>query len=125
MSTGMMFPKTPTKKARMRHAKHSILQRDRDRNRCWLCMRMRRDYSEHASGSLHKHHVYMGPLRRISEAEGFFVWLCPQHHETGPEAVHANARVCEELQEEMQEAYERTHTREEFMALTGRSYMRE
>ena len=120
--SGLMFPKKPIGKHRNRHAKRSILQKDVDRRRCWLCMTLRRDYSEHAAGTLHKHHVYMGPLRSMSEAEGFYVWLCRQHHTDGPQAVHRNAQICRSLPAQMQEAYERTHTREEFLHLTGRSY---
>lgn len=119
----LAFPKRHAKGRHRAHAAHSILQADRDRRRCWLCMQLRHDHSEHAAGTLHKHHVYMGPLRRISEAEGFYVWLCPQHHTTGREAVHRNHAVCLDLQRQMQEAYEKSHTRQEFMRLTGRSYL--
>lgn len=119
----LAFPKRKAKKRRHAHAGKSILQRDRDRRRCWLCMQLRHDHSEHAEGTLHKHHVFMGPLRSVSEAEGFFVWLCPQHHTDGREAVHRNHAVCVDLQRQMQEAYERSHTRREFVRLTGRSYL--
>ena len=116
---GILFQKKTKKRARRAHAKQSILQKDIDRRRCWLCMHMRHDYSEHAHGVLHKHHVYMGPLRDISEGQGFYVYLCPQHHMY----VHRNAEICRSLQTQMQKAYERTHTREEFMQLIGRSYL--
>ena len=121
--SGILFPKRPRKSGRRTHAKSSILQRDIDRNRCWLCMQLRHDYSEHTPGALHKHHVYMGPLRSISEAQGFYVYLCPPHHIQGPEAVHRNAGTCRMLQAQMQKAYEKNHTREEFLQLIGRSYV--
>ena len=119
----MRFPKSQRKKTKKLHARSSILQKDTDRRRCWLCMKMRGDYSEHAPGTLHRHHVYMGPLRNASEAEGLFVWLCPEHHEHGKDAVHRNADVCRNLQKDMQRRYEQNHTREEFMRLIGRSYL--
>jgi len=119
----LAFPKRPAKKKPRRHAAHSILQADRDRRRCWLCMQLRHDYSEHAEGTLHKHHVFMGPLRRLSEAEGFYVWLCPEHHTAGRDAVHMNHAVCLKLQRQMQQVYEKSHTRQEFIRLTGRSYI--
>ena len=79
--SGMLFPKGGKRqRARKIHAKSSILQKDTDRRRCWLCMYIQHDYSEHAQGVLHKHHVYMGPLRDTSEEHGFYVYLCPQHH---------------------------------------------
>ncbi|MBQ2641746.1 MAG: hypothetical protein IJG15_07095 [Lachnospiraceae bacterium] len=119
--SALMFPKKPARKRGRAHARHSILQADTDRRRCWLCMRMH-DYSEKIS--LHKHHVYEGTaLRRISEAEGFFVWLCPQHHEFGPMSAHTDIGVRRSLQKEAQREYEKHHTREEFMRLVGRSYL--
>lgn len=123
MSDGLLFPKQGKKKRRQIHAKCSILQKDIDRSRCWLCMSLNHDYSEHTRGSLHKHHVFMGPLRGISEAEGFFVWLCPQHHEFGEYAVHRNHKTCLQIQQQMQAEFEKKHTREEFIRLIGRSYL--
>lgn len=120
---GILYPKAKSRKKRKRHAWGSILQKDEDRRRCWLCMRIRNDYSEYAAGVLHKHHVFMGPLRDVSEAEGFFVWLCPGHHEHSHDAVHRNMTVCRQLQRDTQAAYERTHTRREFVDLIGRSYL--
>ena len=121
MSGRLMFPKAPVRKRGKAHARHSILQTDADRRRCWLCMRMH-DYSEKTS--LHKHHVYEGTaLRRISEAEGFFVWLCPQHHEFGEKAVHRNHETSLQVQRQMQAEFEKRHTREEFIRLIGRSYL--
>jgi hypothetical protein len=118
----LMFPKHPGKKRRKAHARHSILQADEDRRRCWLCMMLYHDYSEKAG--LHRHHIFGGTaLRRISEAEGFYVWLCPYHHEFGRMSVHRDIAARRALQMEAQRRYEETHTREEFMRLTGRSYL--
>lgn len=120
---GILYPKPKSRKKRKRHAGGSILQKDEDRRRCWLCMRIRNDYSEYAAGVLHKHHVFMGPFRDVSEAEGFFVWLCPGHHEHSHDSVHRNMTVCRQLQRDTQAAYERTHTRREFVDLIGKSYL--
>lgn len=120
MSAGLLFPKTQGKKRRKAHAGESILQAAGDRRRCWLCMKQG-DYSEKF---VHKHHIFGGTaLRRISEAEGFYIWLCPEHHEFGRMSAHTDIEVRRGLQREAQERYERTHTREEFMRLTGRSYL--
>lgn len=51
------------------------------------------------------------------------MYLCPDHHELGPEAVHRNYEYMRLIQKDGQRAYEQTHTREEFMALIGRSYL--
>lgn len=122
--SGLMFPKAPARKARRAHAKRSILQPDGDRQRCFLCMRLNGVHQEYAKGALHKHHIFEGTaLRRISEAEGFFVWLCPYHHEFGRASAHTDIRIRRYLQREAQQRYEEAHTREEFMRLVGRSYL--
>jgi hypothetical protein len=76
------------------------------------------------------HHIFPGTaLRRISEENGFKVRLCPRHHE-GDESgtafsVHHPERnqFAIALQRECQMEYEKTHSREEWMALMGRSYL--
>jgi hypothetical protein len=113
-----MYKKSVQKKKRKQH-KPSILQK-RD-GTCYLCIRMHGDYRIHQV--LHEHHVYGGPNRPISEAEGFKAYLCLAHHEFGPEAVHENNRIMRILQQDTQREYEKTHTRKEFMELIGRNYM--
>lgn len=120
MADGLMFPKNPSKKRRMKH-KASILQ-EKD-GRCYLCMKLHNDYSFKFT---QEHHVYFGRgQREISEAEGFKVHLCLDHHEYtgGPEAVHKNHETSLLIQQDMQRKYEETHTRAEFMRLIGRSYI--
>lgn len=51
------------------------------------------------------------------------VYLCLEHHTSGPAAVHNNHENMRLLQQDGQRAYERTHTREEFMARFGRNYL--
>lgn len=98
----------------------SMIHPDFFRGCCFLCMQ-RGDYSD--KKVLHKHHVFMGSLRKISEREGFFVWLCPDCHTNGENAVHRDYSACRRLQQTAQRAYERTRTREEFIRLFGRSYL--
>ena len=102
--------------------KESILQRHD--GGCWLC-EAAGDYRIHPV--LHKHHVFGGPNRQISEREGFFVWLCPHHH-TGDaagcrDAVHFNPYQAQLLHEACQREFEKKHSREEFMRLIGRNYL--
>lgn len=64
--TGLMFPKSQTKRKKRQH-RDSILQK-KD-GRCWLCMRLHGDYTQKAG--IHKHHVFFGQgQREISEANG-------------------------------------------------------
>lgn len=104
----------------MKHGDRSVLHSPYFRHCCYMCME-KGDYSE--KRSLHKHHVFMGPLRRTSEAEGLFVWLCPDCHMLGEHAVHKDYVVCRKLQAEAQRRYEAEHSREEFMRLFGRSFL--
>lgn len=97
--------------------KSSILQQDRY---CYLCDLL--DHRYMALG-LQEHHIFGGPNRSVSEAEGLKCWLCLKHHTQGPEAVHNNIRNMRILQQKAQQAYEKTHTREEFVRLIGRNYM--
>lgn len=118
--TGLMFPKQGRKKKRKSHGKSILHCRD---GTCYLCMKLDGNYRTHST--LHKHHVYGGALRDISEREGFFVWLCLRHHIDGAAAVHNNQNNMRFLQRECQEEYERTHTRQQFIELTGRNYREE
>lgn len=88
---------------------------------CYLCLKLYFDYRTHKV--LHKHHVFGGPNRNASEQEGFYCWLCLEHHVLGPEAVHNNISMMRLLQRDAQRKYEETHTREEFMAIIGRNFL--
>ena len=72
---------------------------------------------------LHKHHIYGGPNRHISEHNGFWVWLIPEYHNMSDEGVHFVKEFDLALKQECQLKYEQTHTREEFIELIGRSYL--
>lgn len=114
----MMFPKEAKKKKQKSH-KASIMQ-EKD-GICYLCALLQQDYRTHSY--LEEHHIYGGPNRDKSEAEGLKVYLCLRHHRTGPEAVHNNAGIMRLLRQQGQIAYEQTHSREEFRKLMGKSYL--
>lgn len=76
------------------------------------------------TGPLHKHHIFFGSgLRKISEENGFWVWLTPRLHNMSNDGVHFNQERNLRLKKACQKKYEETHTREEFMALIGRNYL--
>ena len=118
MQNQMKFPKAKTKKKRKTHKKSILHKKD---GTCYLCMRLHNDYRHHAV--LHEHHIFGGPNRGISEAEGLKVYLCLGHHEFCPEAVHNNIENMRLLQQDAQREYEKTHTRSEFIELVGRNYL--
>lgn len=115
---GLMFPKS-TRKSKKRKAHKASILHEKD-GTCYLCM-MKGIYRIHRYTE--EHHIYGGPNRAISEANGFKCHLCPDHHRNDPEAVHNNMENMRLLQRECQRVYEETHTRKEFMELIGRNYL--
>lgn len=78
------------------------------------------------TNNLHKHHIYFGnPRRRISEENGFWVWLCGRLHNQSEDGVHGkNGHELDlMLKQHCQMKYEETHSREEFMKLIGKNYL--
>ena len=71
---------------------------------------------------VHKHHVYMGANRKISEAQGCWVYLCPRHHNMSNQGVHFNKELDNRVKTECQIKWEETGSREEWMRLFGRNY---
>ena len=74
--------------------------------------------------NLHLHHIYFGTaLRKISDENGFWCYLTAKYHNASNKGVHFNRELDLHLKRECQKKYEETHTRAEFMALIGRSYL--
>ena len=74
--------------------------------------------------NLHLHHIYFGRgLRRVSDKNGFTVWLAAEWHNMSDKGVHFNRDLDLMLKRECQRKYEETHSREEFMRLIGRNYL--
>lgn len=89
----------------------SILQKERH---CFVCGNV---------GNLHCHHIFFGTaLRKISEENGFKVWLCQWHH-TGKEGVHFDKKLDLWLKRVCQAFYERKYSREEWLKIVGRNYL--
>ena len=80
---------------------------------------------------LEKHHVWGGRANRpISERHGFWVMLNHYWHNEPPcdqndweGSVHYTREIRLQLQRECQMKYEETHSRAEFMALIGKSFI--
>ena len=72
---------------------------------------------------LEEHHCFFGnPDRSNSEKYGLKVWLTPEHHR-GANSPHHNREIDLMLKKDAQRAFERTHSREEFMRIFGRNYL--
>lgn len=90
----------------------SILQ---DKKECYVCK---------TTQNLHCHHIYGGVAnRKISEKNGFKVWLCAKHHNMSNEGVHFNKQLDLHLKRTCQEKFEETHSRAEFRQLIGKNFL--
>lgn len=70
-------------------------------------------------------HIYAGSRRKISEREGFVVYLAGWLHNQSNHGVHGKDghELDLMLKQHCQMKYEETHSREEFMALIGKNYL--
>lgn len=71
-----------------------------------------------------RHHVFGGSNRKNSERYGFIAPLRPDLHPNGAFAGQGAKLIDMELKQRCQRYFEEHHgTREEFMAIFGRSYL--
>lgn len=81
-------------------------------------------YVTGSTTGLHLHHIYHGPNRKVSDREGFTVWLRHDVHLALHDHREPYAGLDRILKEQCQMRYEAMgHTREEFRALIGKSYL--
>lgn len=137
---GLMFPKPEAKKKERKplrqrtplkatkryqykpkrvKATESILQMDR--SYCFLCG----SRTGYGLDALEEHHIFEGNGKRpMSEKYGLKVYLCGSTcHREGPNSAHKNKEVKAMLHQVAQKKFEETHSREEFMAVFGKSYL--
>jgi len=92
--------------------KPSILQ---DTKECYVTSR---------TDNLNCHHIYFGKNRKISDENGFWVWLTAEYHNQNSKIdVHHNKKLDFKLKRECQAKYEETHSREDFIKLIGKNYL--
>ena len=80
---------------------------------CYFC---------HRVDGLQVHHVFSNAYRKKSERYGFLVSLCIDCH-LGRHGVHQDWAKNLELKQTAQRNFEVTHTRDEFRAEFGKSYL--
>ena len=84
------------------------------KKQCYIC----------GSPTVELHHIYHGTgNRKISDKNGFTVYLCPIHHRDSKYGVHFNKSIDMFLKVTCQMEYEKKHTREEFRKLIGKNYL--
>ena len=69
------------------------------------------------------HEVFFGKNRQVSINNGFCVGLCHYHHNMSNDGVHFNIELDRALKKIYQSEFEKTHTREDFIKLIGKSYL--
>lgn len=69
------------------------------------------------------HHVFFGPLRRISEKWGLKIPLCHRCHNQSKDAVHFNREKDLEYKGIAQRAFEALYGHIKFMEVIGRNYL--
>jgi len=90
----------------------SILQ---DEKECFIC---KKPYG------LHKHHVFGGANRKLSEKYGLWLWLCPYHHNMSDKGVHHDRELDLELKRYAQQRFEYERgTREDFIRIFGKNWL--
>ena len=72
---------------------------------------------------LHRHHIWGGARRDISEKHGFWMYLCADHHDMSDAGIHFNKKFDRFAKAVCQKQFEKKHTHEEFMMLIGRNYI--
>ena len=93
------------------HMKESILTAQK---RCYFCGKV---------VGLEIHHVFAGTAnRRISDRLGLWVYLCRECH-TGKHGAQYDREKNLTLKRDAQMAFEKTHTRAEWMNIIGRNYL--
>ena len=80
---------------------------------CYIC---KRPY-------VHKHHIFEGMNRKMSEKYGMVVYLCPEHHNMSDKGVHFDKALDLELKRQAQRQFEETNSREEFIEIFHRNYL--
>lgn len=89
---------------------------------CYICRLLYGDYT--IKPVLEEHHVMGGTAnRKLSEKYGLKVYLDPDHHRYGTDAVHKNAKVAEMIHREAQKAFERTYPDLSFREIFGKNYL--
>lgn len=89
----------------------SIIMRDKH---CLVC---------YTTEDLHKHHVFEGRNRQLSEKYGCWVWLCGKHHNMSDHGIHFNPQLDLYVKRMTQDKFESIYGHQKFMDVFGRNYL--
>ena len=99
----------------------SIMQDDK--SRCYICAKIYRRTT--IQRGLEEHHIFPGNNRNNSEKYGLKVYLCPEHHQFGEDAVHRNPNEGYDLllKQIGQARFQQVHKDLDFIAIFGKNYL--
>ncbi len=105
--------KKETTKIKQKSSKLAKLERQRDKDiiKSGIC-----EFCGKFSKRLDPHEVYGGSNRQRSIKHKFVKLICPK--------CHSNESIINQFRKDTQKEYEKTHTREEFIKIIGKSYIR-
>ena len=83
----------------------------------------KRCYKTGDTYNLHEHHIFGGARRKLSEKYGLKVYLRADWHNMADYGVHFDKEFDLRLKRAAQRAFEREHSREEFMLIFGKNYI--
>ena len=74
---------------------------------------------------LEEHHIFGGPNRKLSEKYGLKVYLCPEHHQFGEDAVHKNPNTGYDylLKQIGQDTFDRVYPYLDFRLIFGKRFV--
>lgn len=69
-----------------------------------------------------RHEILYGSNRELSKRYGLWIYVCPDCHQNGPEAIHKEPKKYDWLKREAQEHFERENPTKDFITIFGRNY---
>lgn len=104
--------KKNTAEIKKKSSKLAKLERQRDKNltKEGIC-----EYCGNYSKRLDPHEIFGGSNRQRSIKHKFVKLICPK--------CHSNESIINQLRIDTQKEYEKTHTREQFIKIIGKSYL--
>ena len=101
---------------------------------CFICQYFE-DFRNASHRETEKHHIFHGTANRsLADKDGLYVYLCPEHHREGHDAVHGQDRKSYDMELErigqqayesriMEEGADEETARQVFRARYGRSWL--
>ncbi len=99
----------------------SIMQENK--KQCYICKTIYGNNTE--MDGREEHHIFPGNNRKNSEKYGLKVWLCPNHHQFGEDAVHKmpNQGYDLLLKQIAQARFKQTYPNLDFLSIFGKNYL--